>query len=358
MVGPVPWRPSSFTNRLGNGNRVPWSQAATTSGVNEVLGPLRSLPRPTYILWRPWQRILHGHTCLIRGDTMNVTPHLTLLGAPNHGRPGGAILRSPVQEILQGSSERPTLSHHFQYWGRYSDQALIEGGHGVGGITRRVWDSGSASSSVVLWGRSCTHFPSYSTAPGSSRLSGRAIWPGRIEDQHGKNDGNDLPAILHGLLTLGGGLQAENDKRRTSMLGPPKWEVPLHGLIPGPDIHITGGAPSVPERDCLKFTVEEHPASGGTQLYQLSFPNTLVSVEFNIKGYRGQSTSCTNLWINSMQCHAWDVVVILEVVNHPHIRLPNCYMFVHWLVLNKRHPETALCIRGSERKWHNLVDKE
>ena len=61
---------------------------------------------------------------------MNVTPTLTLLGAPNHGLPDWAILRTPVQRIMQGRSGIPTLLHHFQYGGRYSDQEMSGGGDG------------------------------------------------------------------------------------------------------------------------------------------------------------------------------------------------------------------------------------
>ena len=35
---------------------------------------------------------------------------------------------------------------------------------------------------------------------------------GHIEYQHGKNDGDDLPSMLYGRPTLGGGVQALDDR--------------------------------------------------------------------------------------------------------------------------------------------------
>ena len=53
-----------------------------------------------------------------------------------------------------------------------------------------------------------------------------------------------------------------------------------------------------------------------------------------------------------------DTVVILEEVNLPHPRFPQCDMLVPWRTLNRRHLITAQCTRGAERKRRQLAEEE
>ena len=53
-----------------------------------------------------------------------------------------------------------------------------------------------------------------------------------------------------------------------------------------------------------------------------------------------------------------DTVVILEEGNPPQPRCPQCNMLVPWHTLNGRHPATAQCARGAERKRRRLAEEE
>ena len=58
----------------------------------------------------------------------------------------------------------------------------------------------------------------------------------------------------------------------------------------------------------------------------------------------------TNLRVHKVQRHMLDTVVILEEGNFPHPRCTRCNMFVPWVALNGRHPDTEFFSKGSERK--------
>ena len=62
------------------------------------------------------------------------------------------------------------------------------------------------------------------------------------------------------LTTLVGGVWTEDDGRRPVVLGPPKVEGPLIGLLYGTGEQVNGEAPPVPERYCLGGTVGKYPA--------------------------------------------------------------------------------------------------
>ena len=52
--------------------------------------------------------------------------------------------------------------------------------------------------------------------------------------------------------------------------------------------------------------------------------------------------------------HVFDTVVILEEVNFPHPRCAWCNMQVPQKALNERHPDTAQCLKGAERRRRRL----
>ena len=56
--------------------------------------------------------------------------------------------------------------------------------------------------------------------------------------------------------------------------------------------------------------------------------------------------------------HVLDTMVILEEGNFPHQRCDRCDMQVLRRVLNGRHPGTAQCHKGAERKRRLLADME
>ena len=52
------------------------------------------------------------------------------------------------------------------------------------------------------------------------------------------------------------------------------------------------------------------------------------------------------------------MIVIMEEGNHHHLRWLDCDMFVPWAALNYRHPTTALCAQGVDRKMWRLEEEE
>ena len=56
--------------------------------------------------------------------------------------------------------------------------------------------------------------------------------------------------------------------------------------------------------------------------------------------------------------HVHDTVVILEEGNSPHPRCDCCDMQVLRRALNGRHPGTAQCLKGTERKRRRLAETE
>ena len=60
--------------------------------------------------------------------------------------------------------------------------------------------------------------------------------------------------------------------------------------------------------------------------------------------------------VHLLHQHVLDTVVILEEVNLPQPRCPQCDMLVPQRALNIRRPATAQCARGAERKRRRLVE--
>ena len=56
--------------------------------------------------------------------------------------------------------------------------------------------------------------------------------------------------------------------------------------------------------------------------------------------------------------HALDTVVVLEEGNLTHPRFPRCDMLVPRRKLNGRHPATAQCAKGAERRRPRLVEAD
>ena len=62
--------------------------------------------------------------------------------------------------------------------------------------------------------------------------------------------------------------------------------------------------------------------------------------------------------VHFLHRHVLDNVFILEEGNLPQPWCPRCDMLVPWSALNQRHPATAQCARGSERKQRRLEEEE
>ena len=66
----------------------------------------------------------------------------------------------------------------------------------------------------------------------------------------------------------------------------------------------------------------------------------------------------TAMWVHFIYQNVLDTVVILEEVNLPHPRYTRCDMMIPQRELNGRHPDTAQCARGAERKRRRLAEAD
>ena len=66
----------------------------------------------------------------------------------------------------------------------------------------------------------------------------------------------------------------------------------------------------------------------------------------------------TAMQVHFVHRHVLNTVVILEEGNFPHPRCAWCDMQVPRRALNERHPGTAQCLKGAERKRRWLVETE
>ena len=62
--------------------------------------------------------------------------------------------------------------------------------------------------------------------------------------------------------------------------------------------------------------------------------------------------------VHFLHRHVLDNVFILEEGNLPQPWCPRCDMLVPWSALNQRHPATAQCARGAERKRRRLAEAD
>ena len=84
--------------------------------------------------------------------------------------------------------------------------------------------------------------------------------------------------------------------------------------------------------------------------YRVSFPWAAGSMECPVEGCTYWDLTHTNPQIFLMQCHIWDMIVILEEGNRPHPRCPACDMFVTCSSMNHCHPTTTLYAQGAHTK--------
>ena len=66
----------------------------------------------------------------------------------------------------------------------------------------------------------------------------------------------------------------------------------------------------------------------------------------------------TETRLHFLHQHVLHTVVIMEEVNYPHPQCGRCDMLIPWRGLNGRHPATAQCARGEERKRRRLAEAE
>ena len=87
---------------------------------------------------------------------------------------------------------------------------------------------------------------------------------------------------------------------------------------------------------------------------------TLVICNHNCIGvaYQRRAAIWTILWMNFVNRHVWDKVVILEESNLTHSQCPFCGMFIPRMNLNVRHPGTTICSKGAKSKFHRLALEE
>ena len=78
------------------------------------------------------------------------------------------------------------------------------------------------------------------------------------------------------------------------------------------------------------------------RLYRVSFPWVDRYVEFPVVGCGGRASTRTNLWIQLVQCHIKDTIMILKEGNHPQPCCTVCDMFMPWEAMNHCHPTTAI----------------
>ena len=92
--------------------------------------------------------------------------------------------------------------------------------------------------------------------------------------------------------------------------------------------------------------------------YRVSFPWTEYDIVFPLGECMGRSSIQSALRVHFVHRPVWDTQLFLEEGNHPHPRCPKCDMFVTWWELNRKHPSTAMCSRGVDRRSNQLQKKE
>ena len=60
---------------------------------------------------------------------------------------------------------------------------------------------------------------------------------------------------------------------------------------------------------------ETNPKPPDPRIYRVSLPRTSRYVGCPVKGYEGQETMLTKIWIQSMHCHIRDTIVITDKRN-------------------------------------------
>ena len=77
-----------------------------------------------------------------------------------------------------------------------------------------------------------------------------------------------------------------------------------------------------------------------------------------MEGCQGTAYSRTNLQVHFAYQNPRDSIVVMVEGNEPHPLCPQCDMFVPQEALNRVHPTSGMCRRGTERKRQRMVVKE
>ena len=96
----------------------------------------------------------------------------------------------------------------------------------------------------------------------------------------------------------------------------------------------------------------------GPQSYRISFPEKGGPQKCPVEGCPWRVATRTSMRVHFVHQHVLDTVVILEEGNFPHPRCARCDMQVTRRALNGRHPGTAQCLKGEERKRRRLAEAE
>ena len=102
-----------------------------------------------------------------------------------------------------------------------------------------------------------------------------------------------------------------------------------------------------------------NPTAGtGPQTYRITFPANGGQQNYPVEGCMGRLAKRTAMRVHLVHRHVLDTVVILEEGNFPHPRCARCDMLVPRRTLNGRHPATAQCAKGAERKRQRLAEAD
>ena len=77
-----------------------------------------------------------------------------------------------------------------------------------------------------------------------------------------------------------------------------------------------------------------------------------------MEGCLGGAATRTAIQVHFLHQHVLDTVIILEEVYLPHPHCTRCNMLVPLRSLNDRHPSTAQCYRGADRKSWRIAEGE
>ena len=94
------------------------------------------------------------------------------------------------------------------------------------------------------------------------------------------------------------------------------------------------------------------------QEYRMSFLKKRGLQTCPVEGCAGKMAKKTAMPVHFVHWHVLNTLVMLEEGNFPHPRCVRCDMQVPWRELNGRHPGTAQCIKGAERKRQRLAESE
>ena len=96
----------------------------------------------------------------------------------------------------------------------------------------------------------------------------------------------------------------------------------------------------------------------GPQKFRMAFPAKGFPPSFPVEGCPERATTRTAMQVHFLHRHVLDTVVILEEGNLPHPWCTRCDILVPRRALKGRHPNTAQCARGGERKRQRLAEAD